>query len=162
MKESIEEALNIQMNRELYSSYLYLAMAADFERKMLRGMAAWMRIQAKEELTHAMKFFDHIIERGGTVSLRQVDAPPKSWTTAQQAFENAYAHEQKVTAWIHELMNLATKEKDYATASMLQWFVNEQVEEEANTSEIVAKLGMIGDRGPILLLDHHLGKRGKS
>ncbi|MDD1676363.1 MAG: ferritin [Methanomicrobiales archaeon] len=162
MKESIEEALNVQMNRELFSSYLYLAMAADFEKKNLRGMGTWMRIQAGEEYAHAMKFYDFIINRGGTVSLRKIDAPPKSWKSPLQAFENAYEHEQKVTHWIHELVDLAISEKDHATAVMLQWFVNEQVEEELNASENVANLKLLGDKGPILMIDHHLGKRKKS
>lgn len=161
-KETIEEALNTQMNRELYSSYLYLAMSADFAKKNLCGMAAWMRIQAEEEYGHAMRFYDYIISRGGTVTLRRVEAPPKSWKTPLQAFENAYEHEQKVTNWINELVDLAMSEKDHATVAMLQWFVNEQVEEEVNASENVASLKLIGDKGPILMIDHHLGKRKKS
>ena len=160
MKESVQEALNKQMNRELYSSYLYTAMAAYFESISLRGFAKWMRIQAKEEYGHGMKFFDYLVERGATVKFMAIDAPPMKWDSPLKVFEEAYKHEQKVTAWIYELVNLAIKEQDHATNNMLQWFVKEQVEEEANANEIVDKIKMLGPEGhAILWVDHELGKR---
>ncbi len=160
MKENVQEALNKQMNRELYSSYLYIGMAAYFESLSLRGFAKWMRVQAKEEYAHGMKFFDYLVERGATIKLSAIDAPPMKWESPLKAFEEAYKHEQKVTAWIHELVNLAIKEQDHATNNMLQWFVKEQVEEEANASEIVEQIKMLGPEGRgILWLDHQLGKR---
>jgi len=160
IKENIQDAINKQLNRELYSAYLYLAMSAYFESIPLRGFAKWMRIQAKEERTHAMKFFDYLIEKGGTVKLLPIDTPPAKWSSFLKVFEEAYKHEQKVTAWIYELVDLAIKERDHATNNMLQWFVKEQIEEEANANEIVGKIKMLGPEGPaILIIDHDLSKR---
>ncbi len=160
MKEILQEALNKQMNREFYSSYLYLSMSAYFETLALTGFAKWMAIQAKEEWGHGMKFYQYLGERQAAVRLAAIEAPPAKWESPLKAFEDAYKHEQKVTAWIGELMNLSLKEQDHATSNMLQWFVSEQVEEEMNTSTIVAQLKMIGSDGPALLLfDHGLGKR---
>jgi ferritin len=160
MKESLQEALNKQMNREFYSSYLYLAMSAYFGSIALCGFAKWMGIQAKEEWGHGMKFYEYLGERGAAIKLTAIDAPPMKWESPLKAFEEAYKHEQKVTAWIGDLVNLAIKEQDHATNNMLQWFVKEQVEEELNTSTIVAQLQMLGTDGPALLMfDHGLGKR---
>jgi ferritin len=160
LKKSVEDALNKQLNAELYSSYLYLAMAAYMETLSMKGFAHWLRLQSKEELAHGMKFYDYLIEAGGTVKLAAIDAPKTSWKSAGAVFDQVYAHEQKVTGLIHGLMDLAIKEKDHATTGFLSWFVKEQVEEEANASEIVAKVKTIGDiPGHLFWLDHELGKR---
>lgn len=157
IKENVQEALNKQINRELYSAYLYLSMSAYFEATPYRGMAKWMRTHAREEREHAMKFFDHIISRGGKVSLTPIEAPRQVWSTPLEVFEEVYKHEQKVTGWIYELVDLADREKDHATANMLRWFVDEQVEEEATASDIVERLKMIGEeKGLLLMLDTQL------
>lgn len=161
LSKKMEKALNDQLNAELYSGYIYLSMAAYFDSIYLSGCATWMRVQAKEELTHAMKFFDHINERGGRVTLTAVGEPPAKWAAPLAAFDAAYKHECKVTGLIHKLVELADAEKDHASRAFLQWFVNEQVEEEASTDEIVQKLTMIGDsKNGLLMLDHQLSKRG--
>ena len=155
-------ALNGQMNAELYSSYLYLSMAAWFEGQNLKGFAHWMRTQAGEEYAHGMKFFDFIIDRMGAVSLSAIAAPPGSWASAAAAFADTCKHEAKVTGLIHGLVDLAAAEKDHGTSNFLQWFVSEQVEEEAVANEILGKLKAIKDSaGGLFVLDHHLGKRGK-
>lgn len=160
ISRTIEEALNKQINRELYSAYLYLAMSAYFETANMKGFAKWMRIQAKEEQTHAFKFYDYIIARGGKTNLLALEAPKSKWTSAGKVFEEVYAHEQKVTGFINSLVELAIKEKDHATFEMLQWFVKEQVEEEEHVSEILAKIKAIGDvPGHLFYLDHEMGKR---
>ncbi len=160
LKKTVEDALNKQFNAELYSSYLYLAMAAYFESVPLRGFARWMRIQSKEELAHGMKIYDYIIEQQGSPKFPVIEAPKTPWKSAGAVFEHSYAHEQKVTGMINSLMDLAVKEKDYATQNFLGWFVKEQVEEEANASEILAQITMMGDKPGILFhLDHILGKR---
>jgi ferritin len=160
LKKPVEDALNKQLNAELYSSYLYLAMSAYTVTLPLKGFASWLRIQSREELAHAIKFYDYIIEIGGSVKLTAIDAPKTSWKSAGAVFDQVYTHEQKVTGLIHGLMDIAIKEKDYATQNFLSWFVKEQVEEEANACEIVAKIKMIGDiPGHLLYLDHELGKR---
>ena len=160
LSDRMEKALNDQINAELYSAYLYLAMAAYFESINLGGFGNWMRIQAQEELTHAMKFYDFVYERGGRVSLAAVDAPPKEWDSPLAAFEGAYAHECKVSAMINDLVNIAIEEKDHATNNFLQWFVSEQVEEEASADAVVQKLKLIGDHGNgIFMLDRELGQR---
>lgn len=158
--QAMQDAMNAQIKNELYSAYLYLSMAAHFESKTLSGFANWLRIQAQEELGHAMKFFDFIIERGGTIALQAIDQPPSSWNSNLEAFEQVLAHEQKVTKNIHDLYELALKEKDYPSQVMLQWFIEEQVEEEKNATEIIEKLKMIEAHGTaVLMLDHELGKR---
>ena len=156
----MQDLMNEQINKELYSSYLYLSMAAYFEDKNLPGFANWMRIQADEEREHAMKFYDFILERGGRVSLKAIDAPKTDWTSALEVAEEVAAHEGKVTASIYALYELALKEKDYPAQVMLQWFISEQVEEEKNAAEIVANLKLIEERGTaVLMLDHRLSKR---
>ena len=160
LSKSMEAALNKQVNRELYSAYLYMSMSAYFESQNMKGFAKWMRIQAKEERGHALKFYDYIIARGGMVTLATIEAPKSKWSSAGKVFDEVYAHEQKVTGMIHALVELALKEKDHATFEMLQWFVKEQVEEEMNASEIVRKIQVVGDiPGHLFCLDHELGKR---
>ena len=160
LSKSMETALNRQVNREMYSAYLYLAMSAYFETTGLKGFAKWMRIQAKEEQGHAMKIYDYIIARGGKVSLDAIEAPKAKWTSAGKVFEETCAHEQKVTGMINNLVDLAIKEKDHATFEMLQWFVKEQVEEEQNSGEILSQINVLGDIvGHLFWLDHQLGKR---
>jgi ferritin len=160
LKPTLQEALNKQLNAELASSYLYLSMAAWFEEQNYRGMAQWMRVQSHEEWTHAMKFFSYIIDRGGRVVLAQVNAPKADWGGVLEAFQDAYNHECQVTKWIHELAKLAVAESDFASQSFLQWFINEQVEEEATAEQIVEKLKRVGDSNVALLfLDSELGKR---
>ena len=158
--KKMQDALNGQINAELYSSYLYLSMAAYFESINLRGFAGWMRVQAQEETAHAMKFYAFVVERGGRVALKAIAAPPGEWSSPLAAFQAAHEHEQKVTAMIHKLVDLAEGQKDHATRSFLQWFVDEQVEEEANADEIVQKLTMIKDAPQgLLMLDSVLGQR---
>lgn len=144
----------------MYSSYLYLSMSANFESSNLSGFANWMKVQAQEEMVHAMKFYGHIIERGGKVILDKINKPPVEWKIPLKAFEDAYAHEQIVTKLIHNLVDIAAKEKDHASTSMLQWFVDEQVEEEASADEIVQKLKLMKDApGGLFMLDQELAKR---
>mgnify|MGYP000313861784 CR=1 FL=1 len=158
--KAMQDAMNEQIKNELYSAYLYLSMAAHFESKTLTGFANWLRIQAKEELGHAMKFYDFILERGGEVTLKAIDQPPSSWKSNLEAFEQVLAHEQKVTKNIHDLYEIALQEKDYPSQVMLQWFIEEQVEEEKNATEIIEKLKMIEAHGTaVLMLDHELSKR---
>ena len=158
--KKLEEALNAQMNREFYSFYLYLAMSAHFESNNLKGFAHWLRIQAKEELEHAMKFYDYMAQRGARPALRQIDAPTSKWKTHAAVFEDAYKHEQKVTKYISELVDLARGEVDHATEVFLQWFVTEQVEEEMNASEIENKMKLAADYpGALFVIDGELGKR---
>ena len=140
LNKKIEKALNKQINAEYFSAYLYLSMSAWLEGQGLKGMAHWMRMQADEERLHVMKFFDFIHERGGNVELKAIDEPKTSWETALEVFEGAYEHEVKVTGLINDLVDLAIAERDHATNAMLQWFVTEQVEEEAAAQEIVDRL----------------------
>jgi ferritin len=158
--KKIENAINKQINAELWSAYLYLSMSAHFESINLGGFANWMRVQAQEELGHAMKFYHHVIERRGRVTVTAIAAPSISWKSPLNAFEDAFKHEQKVTGMINDLANMAVGEKDHATANMLQWFIDEQVEEESSTDAIVQKLKMIGtNTGGLYMLDHELAQR---
>ena len=160
ISKTMEAALNRQVNAEFYSAYLYLGMSAYFESANLKGFAKWMRVQAKEEQAHAIRIYDYLIARGGKITLAAIEAPRAKWTSAGKVFEETYAHEQKVTGMIHDLVDLATKEKDHATFEMLQWFVKEQVEEEQNASEILSQITTVGDIvGHLFWLDHQLGKR---
>lgn len=157
----MQDAMNDQINKELYSSYLYLSMAAYFEDKNLPGFAHRMRVQEAEEREHAMKIYDFILERGGKVILKAIDAPKVEWTSTLEIAEEVAAHEAKVTASIYALYETALKEKDYPAQVMLHWFISEQVEEEKNAAEIVANLKLIEERGTaVLMLDHRLAKRG--
>ena len=153
-------ALNKQLNAEYYSSYLYLAMSAYFETIDLRGFASWMRVQSGEEMKHAMKFYDFIIDRDETVELTKVQQPPTEWKSALAAVEDAYEHEKEVTSAIYELVSLSTREKDYATYEMLQWFVKEQVEEEKSAHDIIQDIKRVEDVSTgLLYLDRELAKR---
>ena len=161
LSKTIQDAMNEQIKNELYSAYLYLSMSAYCEAANLPGFAHWMRVQAQEEEAHAMKFYDFIYERGGRVVLQAIDQPPVEFQSPLNVFEQTLEHEQKVTALIHDLYTLAVQEKDYASQAFLQWFVTEQVEEEASATQIVETLKMIGDKGhALLMLDRELGKRG--
>ena len=161
LKEPVEDALNEQINAELYSSYLYLSMAAYYEDEGLPGFASWMRAQADEENAHAMRIYDFIIDRDGRVMLDNIDSPPTEWSSPTAAFEAAYEHEVEITAMIDDLVALAREENDTATENMLQWFVAEQVEEEATAQGVLDKLKHIGDDGPgLLMVDQELGQRG--
>jgi ferritin len=156
----IQDAFNKQINAELYSSYLYLSMAAYFKSLNLSGFSNWMECQAQEEVLHAMKFFAFVNERGGRVQLAGIDGPPTSWDSPQAAFEEAYKHEQKVTALINGLVDLAIQEKDHASNAFLQWFVNEQVEEEASADGVVNQLKLAGGQGSgLFMIDRELGTR---
>jgi ferritin len=158
--KAMQDAMNEQINKELFSAYLYLSMAAYFEGKNLPGFAHWMRVQADEEREHAMKFFDFIQETGGRVLLAGIAAPKTDWSSSLEVAEEVAAHEAKVTASIYALYELALQEKDYPAQIMLQWFISEQVEEEKNAGEIVATIKLIEDRGTaVLMLDHQLAKR---
>ncbi len=160
MKEKIEKAFNQQINEELFSSYLYFAMSAYFEAKNLRGFANWMRVQAHEELTHVIKFYNFIIDCGGRVELSAIDMPQKEWDSPLAAFEASLKHEQKITGCINDLVNLSIEEKDHAANNFLQWFVQEQVEEESNVSDVVENLRMIdGAPGGLFMLNRELGSR---
>jgi ferritin len=160
LNKKMEEVLNNQHNAELYSGYLYLAMSAYFQSMNLGGFATWMRVQAQEELVHAMKFYDFINTRGGRVLLKTIDGPPSEWDSPLAAFEAAYAHEQKVTGMINNLVGLAREEHDHATEIFLQWFVSEQVEEEDSANGVVQKIRLMGDaRGALFMLDGELGQR---
>lgn len=157
----MQDAINEQINKEFYSSYLYLSMAAYFEDKNLMGFGHWMRLQADEERAHAMKLYNFILDAGGHVQLRAIDAPPVEWKSNLEVAERVAEHEAKVTASIHALYELALNEKDYAAQVLLQWFITEQVEEEKNAAELVANLRLIEERGTaVLMLDHRLAKRG--
>jgi ferritin len=160
LDKEIEDALNGQINAEMYSAYLYLAMSAYFQSISLTGFSSWMRVQAQEEMVHAMKFYDFINERGGRVALKPIDAPQAEWESPLAAFEGAYSHEQKVTGLINELVELALKKRDHATNIFLQWFVSEQVEEEDSANEVVEKIKLVGEaQGGLFMLDRELGQR---
>ena len=160
LSQKMEKELNNQVNAEMYSAYLYLAMSAYFEDQNLPGFANWMYVQAQEEMTHAMKIYRFIFSRGGKVELKTIEEPPNEWDDAVKVAQEVYEHEQKVTAMIHNLVNLAREEKDYGTDQMLQWFVSEQVEEEDNADELLQQLKLIGGKGQgLLMLDRELAAR---
>ncbi|MEA3240520.1 MAG: ferritin [Pseudomonadota bacterium] len=160
LKERIEKALNDQVNAEMFSAYLYLSMSASFSAMNFSGFAQWMKVQASEEMVHAMKIYDFIIERGGRVTLTRIDSPETVWESPLAAFEAAYKHEQYITGRINDLVDIAIEEKDHASNIFLQWFVTEQVEEEASADEIVQKLKLVGSQGnAIFMLDRELGAR---
>ena len=156
----MEKQLNEQINAELYSAYLYQAMAAYFESVELQGFATWMDFQAQEEQEHARKIYDYINQRGGRVKLKAIEGPPIEWEKPLAAFEAALEHEQKVTAMINDLVDLAEKNNDRASYSFLQWFVDEQVEEEDSVNSIVEKLRMVKDSSSgLMMIDDKLGQR---
>jgi ferritin len=156
----MQEALNKQINAEIYSAYLYLSMSAHFQSVNLAGFANWMRVQWQEELAHALKFYDYVNERGGRVVLQAVEAPPSAWDSPLALFEHVYQHEQKVTGMINKLVDLAVEARDHATNNFLQWFVAEQVEEEASANDVVQKLKLVGDDASALfMIDRELAQR---
>ncbi len=158
----MQKAINEQINKEFFSSYLYLSMAAYFDAKNLPGFAKWMYVQADEERSHGMKLFEHLLERGGKVELKGITAPQIDWQTSLDVFKHVQEHEAAVTASINSLYELALSEKDYPAQLLLQWFIMEQVEEEKNAADIVQQIELIDARGTaVLMLDHQLGKRGK-
>lgn len=160
LKEKMEKALNDQVQWELYSAYIYLAMSAWFQAQGLPGFANWMRIQFQEETMHAMKFHDFILERGGRASLQAIDAPPRDWKSPLAAFEHALEHEEGVTERINNLMSVAMEAKDHATTIFLQWFVTEQIEEESSVQDIIQKLKLTeGATGGMFMLDKDLAAR---
>ncbi len=156
----IEEEFNKQINEELFSYYIYQSMAAYFTSINLNGFASWMSVQAQEEMLHAMKFYNHIHERDGRVKLHAIAEPQFEWKSPLDAFEGALAHERHITGRIHELVNLSLGEKDHASHAFLQWFVNEQVEEEASAKEIIDQLKLVGDsKGGMFMLDREMATR---
>jgi len=158
--KKLESKFNEQIKHELYSAYLYLSMAAQFEAENFPGFASWMKKQAAEEQEHAMKFFGYINERGGRVILEAIEQPESEFGAPVEVFAAVLAHEQKVTALINGLYALAIEEKDYASQSFLKWFIDEQVEEEASASEILETLKMAGDKGHALIMfDRQLAQR---
>ncbi len=160
LNKKIEKAINKQINAEIWSAYLYLSMSAYLEDSGLPGFANWMKNQWKEELAHAMKFFDYVNERGGRVVLEPIAKVPKEWKNPVHIMEETLKHEREVTSLINSLTDLAIKEKDHATNNLLQWFIAEQVEEEATVGEILNKLKMIGGKGhAMLMIDKELGSR---
>jgi ferritin len=161
LSKKMQDALNEQIKEELASSYIYLSMAAYCESINLPGFAKWMRAQSQEELEHALKFFDYINDRGGRVVLHALEQPPIEFAGPTDVFEKTLAHEEFITGRIHELYGMATAENDYASLGILQWFVDEQVEEEQSAGEILETLKMIGEKGQgLLMLDRQLAQRG--
>jgi ferritin len=160
LKQPLQDALNEQLKNEFYSANVYLAMVAWFEDQGLPGFATWMRAQYQEELTHGLKIFDFILDRDGKVVIDTIEAPPLEYGSPLAAFEAAYDNEKKVSKMIDDLYDLANKENDHATRVMLQWFITEQVEEEASTKLAVDKLKLAGnDSGALFVLDQQFGAR---
>lgn len=160
LKEKMQNAYNEQINKELYSSYLYLSMSAYAQSIGLPGVANWMKVQAKEELTHANKFFDYVLERNGKVELKAIDAVPLEFGNVIQLFEQVQEHEQFVTDSINKLVDIAIELSDHASRSMLMWFVDEQVEEEANVQAIIDELKMVEGKGQgLFMIDRELAAR---
>jgi ferritin len=160
ISKNIQTALNKQLNAEFYSSYFYLSMSAYFEANDLQGFAKWFRMQADEEYAHAMKIFDYVYQVGGEVALQKIDGPKTKWNSFLEVFKDTFVHEQKVTKSINTIVDLAQKEKDHATVNFLQWFVGEQVEEEATAQQNVKRMEMIGDsKSGLFMLDNELGSR---
>jgi len=163
LSKTLEDALNEQVNNEYFSAFLYLSMASYFESINMLGMASWMRMQYEEEIMHGMKIIDMIIDMEGRVVLKQIDGPPTDFESVISVFEQTLEHERNVTKMINEIYSLARKESNYAVQSALQWFIDEQVEEEKSVLEIVNQLKMIGDETtPLLMLDNKLGSRTDS
>ena len=160
LDKKIEKALNEQINKEMYSAYLYMAMSADTTHKGLDGFANWFMVQYQEEMEHAMRIYNYIKEQGGKVILDEIEQPPSSFDDPLDMFKKTLEHEQFITKSIHDLVALARKENDYATEIFLQWFVTEQIEEEANDNEIIDKLKMVGNKGNgLYMVDRELAQR---
>ena len=160
LSEKMTQALNKQLNAEMFSAYLYLSMSAHFADIGMSGFANWMNCQYQEEMAHAMKFYNYILERGEKVTLASIDAPKTEWESPLEVIEDTLKHEQLVTSLINDLVNLAIEEKDHATNIFLQWFVSEQVEEEDSVNEVLSKLKLTGGSGNgMFILDKELGLR---
>jgi len=159
LNEKMILALNKQINEEFYSSYLYLSMSSYFESKGLKGFANWMSVQYKEEMEHGMKFYNYLLSQGAIIELQTINKPAKQWQTPLHVFEETLKHEQHITKCINDLIDLAEELKDRATFNMLQWFVDEQVEEEENDREIIDKLKLIEDSNNLFVLDKELLQR---
>lgn len=160
LNKTVENAINNQINAELYSAYLYLSMKAYFDAKNLVGFSNWMNVQVQEELFHTQKFINYVSERGGRVILKAIDKPQSDWESIQAIFEDTYTHEQKVTRLINKLVEVARTKNDNATYNFLQWYISEQVEEEASADGMLQKLKLIGDYGPgIYMLDQEAATR---
>jgi ferritin len=160
LSKSMEDALNEQINAEFYSSYMYLSMSSYFEAVGLPGSAQWMKAQAQEEWFHGTRIYDFVLGRGGRVILKAIGQPPSGWDSALACFEAVQHHEQKVTGLINDLVNLALDERDHASNIFLQWFVSEQVEEEASVAAVLGKMKLIGtDAASLFALDNTLGQR---
>jgi ferritin len=160
ISKTMEKALNEQVNAELYSAYLYLSMEAYFKSLNLNGFANWMMVQTQEEVSHAMKIYGFIDERGGRITLKAIEGPKTEWDSPLSVFKAVYEHEQKVTSLINDLVDLAIEEKDHATNSFLQWFVNEQVEEESSADQLVQQFKMMEKApGGMFMLDRELAQR---
>jgi len=159
--KKLSDAIDAQIKNELESYYIYLSMSAYFHSKALDGMGHYMRVQAHEEMAHAMKFFNHLIDRGGKVVLKDLKQLKTTWKSPLDAFQDAHKHEQFISGKINELTSIARAEKEYASEPLLAWFANEQIEEEANASKIAEQLGMVGsDKSGMLLIDRELAARG--
>lgn len=159
LSKRLEEAVNEQIKNEFYSGYLYLAMAAQCESMNMKGFAHWLRVQAKEEVSHGMRLFDFVNDRGGRVILRAIEQPPVEYPSLKAMFEAVLEHERKVTGMIHRLYEMAREEKDYPLMTHLQWFIDEQVEEEKNAAEVLGYLEMAGEGVGLLHLDARMGAR---
>jgi len=160
LSKTLEKALNEQVNKEYYSAFLYLSMSSYFESVNLLGMAVWMRMQYEEEVMHGIKLFDMIVDMEGKVALKPIEGPPLEFESPLDVFTKSLEHERKVTGMINNIYSLAREENNYAVQSALQWFIDEQVEEEKSALEIVQQLKMIGDETtPLLMLDNRLGSR---
>ncbi len=159
LSKKLTAAFNAQVAAELYSSYLYVSMSAWLESEGFPGAANWMSLQAREEIFHAQKLYQYVLDRGAQIKLGAVEAPPFKWKSALDVFEGAYAHEQKVTALINSLMSLAKAENDHAAEIFLQWFVNEQVEEEKSAMDIIQKLKLAGAGAGVFMIDQELAAR---
>ena len=160
ISQELVDAINDQINFEMYSAFIYLSMGTWLEEQNLNGMAQWMEIQYQEEFAHAMRFYRHLTERGARVTLKQIDGPKTDWTSAHDVFADAYHHETLVTERIYKIGDIADRLGDRSTQSMLTWFYNEQTEEEAKTMDLRDKLKLIGDSIPALLqFDAQLGAR---
>lgn len=162
MDARLRDAMNRQIREEFFSAYLYLAMAGEMEARGLKGFARWLEIQAREEVEHAMKFFRFLLERGERPVLQEIPAPEITWSTPLEAFQKAHEHERYISSRIHELVDLAREVGDKPAENFLQWFVEEQVEEEALTGEVVARLELAGNHGPaLLMMDREMGARSE-
>ena len=160
LKPRVEEAINAQIQRELYSSYLYLSMAAHLASRNLPGFSHWLNVQAQEEMIHVIKFYTHVLDRGGKVTLQAIEAPPHEWPTLEAIFQATLAHERYITENIHDLVDIAAAERDHGTHAFLQWYVNEQVEEEKNAEDLLAKIQLLGGTGHgVFMMDRDLAAR---